>query len=198
MNRFSFRSFLFFAALSFATKAGAQAHITNVTAAELAMHRTEKLISLKKIEADFGTKLKGVVLTNYNPGNTTDPYFKATVYQYPAQDGTAKAVEIYLDHMGKALSFNVVTGGAASGYPTWTGKDPITLIETALHFIENNADSIKDLVPYRDGLRTYYIVPAKDANNKDVAMVSVTIDNSTKVLKVLVNLDGKFNAYVIE
>lgn len=198
MKRFSLQSMIVLAALSFAVKAGAQAHITNVTAAELAMHRVEKLVQLKKIEADFETKVKGFILTNYNPGNTTDPYFKAALYQYPAQDGTSKAVEIYLDHMGKALSFNVVAGGAASGYPTWTGKDPVTLIETALHFIENNADSMKELAPYRDELRSFYIVPAKDANNKDVALIGVAIDSSTKVLKILVNLDGKFNSYVIE
>jgi hypothetical protein len=198
MKYFCMKSILFFVIGVLVTNAQAQTRATTVTAAELAMHRLEKLVSLKKVEVDFQTKIKGLVLTNYNPGNTTSPSFKAVAYQYPAADGKAKTLEILQDSTAKALSFNVVTAGPATGYPTWPGKDPVSLIETALHFIEDHADEVVALVPYRDGLRSFSIAPAKDGNGKDVALIAITIDASVKILKVLVNLDGKFNAYVVE
>jgi len=190
------------AAMVFSVAASAQTHLSNLEAAELAIHRVGKLVQIKKIDADFETKLKGLSVVNLKPEKETDPYFKSTAFQYPAEDKTVKAVNIWQDHMGKATKYEKVEGGDATGYPEWPKADPLTFFENGMHYVEVNAEKMEELMPYKMGLRTISLEPGKDADNKDVAIIRIAVDKEKDKddLQLLITLDleGKAVSHKIE
>src|SRR5438105_2992967 len=80
----------------------AHAHgVTLVKAAELSLHRVERLVILNKLDAGFQTLIKGLSVVELAHQTEEDPSFKTVITQYAGNDGTAKSVEIVLDEEGR-------------------------------------------------------------------------------------------------
>lgn len=163
-------------------------------AAELALHRVERLVILRKIEEPFQSKFKNLRLEPIAHQNEDEPSFKATVFQYPGVDGTQKSLEIIMNAEGKALSHAVKAGADASGAPSWPDKDPVTLSENALHYVIENAINKPELVPFNERLSGFAITEGTNAAGDRIGLVSMSATDSGQILNVRVKLDGTFDS----
>ena len=169
--------------------------ISNAKAAELSLHRVERLVILKKIEESFQSRPKSLSLVLLPHNNETEPVFKATLTQYPAADGTSKSLDILLNGEGKSLSQTVNSGGEASGFPEWTDKDPVTLAENSLHVILEGAPVKPELVPYNNGLTSFVITQGKNQAGEIFAIVDIRATETDPVLRVHMKNNGELDFY---
>ncbi len=176
------------AASAFSFSAAA-APVANSTAAELAAHRIEKLVTLKKIEESFVSKFRGLTVENLQGGGVSKPTFKVIASQEVDQGKNANQVEIILDEKGKALSHKVIEGEAAAKPIVWPDKDPVTLTELALHYVADNSAK-PEIVKFSKALKALRVIPA-NVDGKDVALVEALSSDTTKKLVIVLALNGK-------
>lgn len=158
-------------------------------AAELSVHRVERLVTLKKIEEAFMSKFSGVVIEALKQAKPTDPAFKAIASQVPGPDGKQSKVEILMDGAGKALSHNVVSGTEATVAPRWPEKDPVTLSENAMHVVLDGKSDPK-LKPYFDGFKSIEISQDRDSTGQTIARGKMKAVGVAKTLEVVLKMDG--------
>lgn len=183
-------------ALGFSTVANAKELPGKVS--ELALHRIEKLVILKKIEKTFLTDLKTVDFKNLTQSNPSDPAFQVTGSQVPGQDGTQKKIELNMDENGKTLSYNVLTGAVAKDPPQWPDKDALSLMEVGLHCVQGETigtstacANITELQRFNESLLQQDLSPIVDAQNKITgATVLLTRSIDTVTAKIFLNTDG--------
>ena len=171
--------------------------VTNAKAAELALHRLERLVILKKVEASFQSKLQDIAVAPLTHPTPDDPSFKVTLGQFPGADGTQKKLEIILNESGRALSFNPIAGTEATNAPAWTTTDATSLSEDSLHFILDNVAQKQDLLPFFNSMTSAMLMQAKDAAGADVALLMIEAGPKDPMLHVMVKLDGTFDSYQI-
>jgi hypothetical protein len=157
-------------------------------AAELTLHRIERLVTLKIIDAGYMAQFQSMVVESLSGGGAGKPTFKTTSSQAADTGKAANKLEITLDDQAKAISFNAIEGVAATKPTAWPDKDPVTLAESSLHYIEANIAK-PDIAKFNSGLKTLSIGPA-NVNGKDVALVLITSSDIAKTLRVVVGLDG--------
>jgi len=148
----------------------------------------------KGIEPDYQNKPIGLVIIALAHQNEDEPSFKTTVFQYKAQDGTQRSVDIILDEEGRPLSYQENAGGLAYNAPAWPDKDATTLSENALHYILEGAVTKPELKPYSEKLKSFSIVPGKNAQGQLVAVVDFTADGEAKILRVRMKTNGDFDS----
>lgn len=165
------------------------ANIALAKAAELAVHRVERLVTLKKIEEPFLGKFQSIEIEGLKQVKPTDPAFKATASQVPGPDGKQSKVEILLDGAGKALSHTVKAGTEATTAPRWPEKDAVTLTENAMHVVLDGKNDPK-FKPYFDGFQSLEITQDRDAAGLTIARTRMKAKDSRKVLEVLLKTDG--------
>jgi len=185
-----------FLTVSFAGTAYAH-EIPTAKAAELALHRIERLAALKKIEDAFQSKLKNLSLEMLITQKPTDPLFKIVASQYPNSNGTQRKVELLLDEDGKALQHFVSRGGEAENAPSWSEKDPITLAEVALHLIVEQSKDKPELAVFESALSELSITQETDADGIAVAVFTAKAAGSASLLKIRIKGDGSVESYEI-
>ena len=187
--------------LAFSVSGTALADIaTRGRAAELSLHRVEKLIILKRIDASFQTvsnQLDLVVKPNDSdaPGGT---YFRAVVSEVPAQDATRKSVKLFMDDQGKTLIHKPVDGGNAVSPPVWPAQDPISLMEVAMHCIQGeliaNSHACADhtaLPAFNRDFQSLILSQLKDASGAPTgALAVIQAEGGQSTLNIRINLDG--------
>ena len=176
------------------SSANSFAQISNAKALELGLHRTEKLVILKKIDEAFQSKVKGLTIENLVKQVATDPTFKVIVSQYPGADGKIFQLELMMDENGKTLTYNVVAGSAAQGAPAWPDKDPLTLAESALHYVIEGSAIDSKLKPYNDVGSSIASMQGTDAQGKLVAAFDIRAKDQAKYLRILIKPDGTFQS----
>lgn len=171
-------------------------------AAELSIHRIERLITLKRIDENFMKRLYSIAIAQLPAGQPTDPAFKATVSQIAGPDGKAHQVDILMDGAGKALSQVVRNGTDPTSIPAWPDKDPITLSENSLHFVLEawkpapGGAGHAEILPFFDGM-TSMVLDQVSVAGKTFARVVVRSSLTPSVLEILTNVDGTFASYKI-
>ena len=186
MNYLKLSLLMIVTALSF------QGHAQSLTmskAAELACHRIERLVTLKRIDASFQDKIYALQIVKLTGAAAGQPAYKATAIQVPGADGTFKKVEILMDDAGKGLSQNVVAGTEGSA-PGWPDKDPVSLTENALHYVLENGPTKAEVKPFYTGLTEISLAQAKDAQGKVLANFSMKSSETPKVLLLTLKSDG--------
>lgn len=134
----------------------ASAHETsNARAAELSLHRIERLVILKKISGTFLTQLSKITLLKPSQTQPTDPFFRSQLLQVPAHDGSQSALEIPMDHDGKALSFTQTLNTAVENPVIWPGVDSATLLEDSLHCLQGELIGESNLCQTTSDLRDF-------------------------------------------
>lgn len=175
--------------LSMQASAAQAAKIALAKAAELGVHRVERLVTLKKIDETFLSKFQSVEIVSLTQSAPTDPAFKATASQVPGPDGTQSIVEIFLDGAGKALSNTVKMGTEATTAPRWPEKDPVTLTENALHVVLDGVNDPK-IKPYYLGFKSLVLSQDRDAAGLTIARFKMRSNDADKVLEVVLKTDG--------
>jgi len=165
------------------------ANVSLAKAAELGVHRVERLVTLKKIDETYMSKFMSVAIEGLTQNAPTDPAFKVTAAQVPGPDGKQSKVEILLDGNGKALSHTVKPGTDATAAPRWPDKDPVTLSENAMHVVLDGANNPK-LKPYFTGFKSLELTQDRDATGLTIARAKMKSMEIPAVLEVTLKTDG--------
>ena len=167
--------------------------ITTGKVAELATHRIERLVTLKKIDASYMLRLEKVEVTAV--ANAAPVAYKALISQTAPAAGAPLQMEMTFDAKVKFIAFKLIEGGASGVDPLWTGADSLTLLETGMHFVlENTAN--KQVEPYFLAM-TQSSLSKATVGGKTVAVVKVKTSSQAQTLNIYVGLDAKFISYEI-
>lgn len=171
--------------LTAGTLAAAQ-DVTIAKAAELGCHRVERLVDLGRIDEAYLTKFSALKIVLDSSGGAK---FKWTGFQNAGSDGKAYTIELMQDNTGKTIGNPNLIAGSTPVAPTWPDKDPVTLMETALHYILENGPSQADVAPFYNAL-TEGVITQTMYNGSPVALVQFRNSQNASVLEVLVKFDG--------
>lgn len=162
--------------------------VTNAKAIELAAHRLDRLVALKKLDASFLKKLSTMEVTVVE--NQPPVQFKVRVSQTKPEKGNPMQVDLTFDHDGKPLAAQVVAGGKPGPEVGFPSKDAAALSENLLHYVlENNTGGKVAL--FDKGAKTFTITKSK-LKGEDVALGQLTSSSTTEKLNIYVKLDGTF------
>lgn len=167
---------------------------TNAGAAELAVHRVDRLVDLNKIDASFQSNAQNMKVETIAHQHDDEPSFKVTLYQAPGADGSQKGVEIVLNENGKALSFRQIAGSDAVNVPAWGSLTATTLIENSLHYVLNNAEKKPELMPFFENMSSLKLSPGTNSSGTSVAVVEIKATANDGVLRIKLKLDGSFDS----
>ena len=163
--------------------------------AELACHRIERLVVLRKIDEGYLTNFFQLKIEPLKQENSDAPRFRVKSQQFTNTENAAPGIIIDFNNEGRALNFNVLEGTKIAG-PIWPIKDPVTLTENALHYILDESIVIPDLLPYLNSL-SEITINQEIIDNMSLAKVKFTNTENNNVLTIFINSDGRFLHYEI-
>jgi hypothetical protein len=164
-------------------------------ATELGVHRIERLVTLKKIDETFQTALVAMKAERTTENGAV---FKVSGIQAPGADGTASVVTLWMDGVGKTLSFTVTPGAAPANPVQWPAKDAVSLVEEGLHFVLEGWAQHPEVKAFYTGLQSITLAAVQDAQGQMLAEYKVTSDDDTKTLTIQLKPDGTFVSYDIK
>jgi hypothetical protein len=159
-------------------------------AAELGLHRIERLVTLNKIDRNFIDRFYGISAAKLTPGQPTDPAFKVSGIQVPGADGKSHQVDILMDAAGKALSNAVINGSEPVNPPRWGSVDPLAISENSFHYLIDNGMAKPELKPFFTDFSTMALTQVQDAQGQPQALATIKSSASPKVLEIRLKLDG--------
>lgn len=166
--------------------------ITTGKVAELTTHRIDRLVNLKKIDAQFLHRLEKIEITKVDE---TPVAYKAIVSQTAPAQGKAIQLELTFDKDGKFINFKTIEGGVTGVDPLWNSADSVTLLENAMHFVlEHTSDS--QVEPYFLSM-TNATLSKTTFHGETVAVAQFKTSAQAQTLNVYVKLDGKFISHEI-
>lgn len=172
------------------------ARIANGNAAELAAHRIEKLVLLKKVPAAFQNQFLGLEVKQITPGGPNRPSFEVIASQEVDEGKVANKISVILDENGKALSHNLIAGTAPTSPTAWKGKDPLTLTELAVHHIEHMMSDAK-LPPFYKGMKAIRLSQVQHGTHTMV-VVEFLSDLVPEKLEMMLESDGDLISYQVK
>lgn len=167
--------------------------VLNATVAEIALHKIEKLVTLQKIAPEYQTNFKQINIEVLNPAKPTDPAYRTTLLQNPGSDKMSDMVVIMQDSTGKAVSNKAMVHTASPKLIAWPQKDPVTLAELALHYLEddyNSNDNSKEL--FVENISELVITQETDSAGKMIAVLTMKNSLNAGILTFKYTADGKF------
>ncbi len=169
--------------------------LTIAKATELAVHRIERLVTLKKIDAVFQNQLVGM---RAEVSSENGAAFKVYGQVAPGADGKSSQITLWQDAEGKTLAFNVEQGLLSMASAVWSGKDALTLMEDGLHFVLEGWAQYAEVKAYYTGLQTITLVPQKDAQGNIFAQFKITSDDDARTLFLNLNADGTYLSHELK
>ncbi len=172
-------------------------------AAELALHRMGRLVTLEEIDKSFIKDFRALQVEVLEKKEPSDPRFYILLEQYAAEDGTKNELELWFnpdapDRRKQWTKFNVKAGGPAKGAPTWPveEKDAATLTESASHYILDNWETKEELKLYNEKLVGLTLSKAVRETGEILAQVDFEVsDKEAPKLRVFVKAaDGNFDS----
>ncbi len=184
-----FNSVLTVSLALFAFQAKAEV-VSAVKAAELACHRVDRLVVLKKIDKTYLSKFQRLVLTELAAGHPSGGKFSITAYQTAPTSGVALSLTMVLDETGKVLSHQLNEGGTAGPNVAWSGKDPVSLAEAGLHYVLEEQAKNEQLRPFAGDFQSL-LLTQKVVNGSTVAELLMKSRTTTAKLVLTLDLNGK-------
>ena len=179
------------AILAVANSAGAQAEtMSQSKAIELSLHRIERLVALKRIDATFLTQLKGLNVKTLAHQTPEQPSYQVQALQVEGADHTQKTLQIIFDQDGHYLSHTVIAGTESASVPQWGDKDSVGMMETAMHWILDNPEHRADVSEFDKKATQVSLTPATSAAGVKLGYVDVVIAANQPTLRVRVKLDA--------
>lgn len=168
-----------------------------VVAGELALHRIEKLVQLKRIEEAYITNFQNVTAEVLTQNQPTDPAFRTVVSQTRANNTDLPSKVTMLHNAdGKVLSHTVAAG--ANGVAlNWPGKNSLELSESAFHYIEEHSMHHTELAPFDVGFKDL-TVTQETRNGKLVAVILLTSSQSEQYAEIVVGTDGVVQSWSLK
>lgn len=168
-----------------------------LTATELALHRIEKLVQLKRIDETYITNFQHVSAKALTQSQPTDPAFQTVVSQTtPDSEEAPPKIELVHKADGKVLSHKVATGTAGAPL-TWSNKDPVTIASAALHYIEEHSQHQPPLLLFDVGFKDLTV--GQDVRDGVlVAIVNVTSNNINQYAEFIIGMDGVVQSWTLK
>ncbi len=176
---------------AFAVYGSSASAVTKVEAAELSLHRAERLIDLGKIDETYSTKFKALTFEELpGPVAAGKPAYKIVHQQVPNSNGTAKKLELLEDSDGKPVpnDFKVIEGGEPEKAPVWSDKSATELTEEPLHVITRL--NKPEYQPFIKNLATITLSQVSK-NGAVMGLVVVTASGTADTLETLISEKGK-------
>ena len=164
-------------------------------ATELAVHRIERLVTLKKIDAAFQTALVGLRAESSNENGAT---YKTYGYVSPGADGKSLTISLWMDNQGKTLAYNVTQAQVPTNPFVWPVKDSATLMEAGLHFVLEGWIQNPEVKVFYLGLKSISMLPVQDSQGNLIAQFKVTSDDDARTLTINLKADGTFVSHDIK
>jgi hypothetical protein len=164
--------------------------ITAIKAAELACHRIDRLVVLKKIDKNYLSKFQKLELVELPANDASGGKFAATSFQTAPHHGAALSISILLDQNGKVLKHQVNEAGNAGPDVAWSGKDPVSLAEAGLHHVLDEHLKNDQLRPFAVDFHSLTLTQ-KSLNGKVGAELRITARTTTAKLILNLDLNGK-------
>jgi hypothetical protein len=164
-------------------------------AAELACHRIERLVTLRKVEESYLNNFSSLKIDLLTQETPEAPRFKVTGKQFGVNEVSGKEIILFLNNDGRAQSHTLIDGQITSG-PVWSTKDPVTLVENSLHFVIENGVSNPDISTFLNQLSELSLTQ-EVIDGQNLAKVEMKNYNDAKKLIILLNLEGEFIRYEI-
>ena len=175
--------------------------ISRAEAVELAVHRIERLISLNKLEKDFGAKLESLSLMATPASTDAEVAFEVSASQFSVAGIPTETALLNLNNAGKMLSFSTNGDGnisTASGFPD---KGASTLIELALHKLEADAAD-PAASPFYNQLTSVKLIPVMMDMGQGMMLMSVNVaitsDAVPTILVYQIALNGQVTGRIIQ
>ena len=188
-----------FLTLSILTLCAAQAGapVTQARAAELALHRIENLVILKKIQPTHVARLKTLTLSPLTRAAEEDPAFQVIASQFPAADGSVSSITLPMRADGKALKPVESLGSDSITAPVWPGLDALTLAENALHCVQgekldNNRPqlcAVPEVAAYESSFNLLTLSQESTASGP-IAVIDIRAQGNPKILRLRLKTDG--------
>ena len=180
--------------------------ISQAKAAELSLHRMERLVTLENIDKSFVKDFRALKVAVLEKKDPADPRFYILAEQYAAEDGTKNELELWFnpdapDRRKQWPPFNVKSGGSATGAPQWPveEKDAVTLAENASHYILDNWQTKEELKLYNEKLVSLSLTQVVRETGEIIAQVDFEVsDKDAPILRVFIKAqDGGFDSAVL-
>ncbi len=166
---------------------------TSAKAVELACHRIENLVTLKKIDDAFETKFAGITVDVLPQSKASDPVFRVTASVYAGADGKSTQIIILMDNQARALSNVVVAGSAPVNAPEWPDTDSVNMAENSLHYVLEGWQTTKpEVKPFYTDLKAMRLTQAKDSAGQILAKAEFLSSVVSTTLTVYLKSDGSF------
>lgn len=178
--------FIILSAISLSFSALAQTSKASII--ELSVHRIDRLVTLKKIDATFLTNLEKVELSLVL--NQPPYFYRSIVSQTQPTQGLPIQLEILFDQNGAPLTYKVIPGGTAGADIVWPDKNSATLSENSMHEVLENPTDAR-IAPFFNGA-TSFTLSKTTLLGKDVSRGQITSSLTNSKLNVYLNLDGTF------
>lgn len=162
--------------------------------AEFAVHRIDRLVTLKRIDPVFVSNLKAVTGERINENGARFRFLGVTE---PDAQNQVSAITILMDAQGKVLSHSV-TGTVTPANPvSWPSKNAASLIEEALHFVVDSGERFPEIKPFYLGLTSIGLEPLKDKGEL-LAHLKVTSDDDKRTLHIYLKTDGTYVSHTVQ
>lgn len=170
----------------------ANAGATPGVAGELGLHKTERLVALKKVDASLPTQVVSLAASAAGGG------FSVLLTEGADSTGKARTLALTSDKDGKVLSFKELSAGAPAAPIVLPGKNALSLLELAMHCSEGELIAGSDVCKksafatmYGDHFKSASLVVTKDKAGKATgAEISVLGDGLPKTMIVTLANDG--------
>lgn len=184
MNK-SIKNLLILAIATFSLNVMAE-DIPPVKAAELACHRVDRLVVLKKIDKSYLSKFQTLQLVELPSNDPSGGKYQVTANQTAPHHGNPLSVSVLIDPTGKVLKHQVYETGSLGPEIAWPGKDPISLAEAGLHYVLDEHLKNEQLRPFAMDFQSLVLLQKPYGSGK---LAEMTLFSSTTTAKLILKLD---------
>ncbi|MBI5139803.1 hypothetical protein HZA26_04345, partial [Candidatus Nomurabacteria bacterium] len=164
---------------------------------ELSLHRLERLVALKRIDASFENQVQSLTVESLPHQNEEDPAFKTVISQFMPKEGAQRKLEVILNEEALPVSYQETKGVDGAAILLWPDQSAATFMENAGHFLMENAMMKPELKPFLIGFSKLTLSQAKTEEGKVIAVVEILATGTDLILRETFNSDGTFVSYQI-
>lgn len=164
-------------------------------ATELAVHRIERLVTLKKLDPIFL-----LAITSLEPSITTEnsAKYKIIASLIANDEGSQHSVTLWQDKAGKTLLNETNNYKDPQNYFIWPDKDAATLMEEGLHFILEGWVKNPEIKVFFEDLKKITLTNYLDNKNQLFAKFVATSNSTKDELIYYLKTDGTFVSFEIK
>jgi hypothetical protein len=158
--------------------------LRSINAAEISLHRIEKLVYTNKLPISFQTNFVSISIETLEQKTPRDPLFKVIARQPIALDGTQKKIEFILDPVGRTQQTYITKAQEIEIAPVQLEVNSLTIAELALHYLLDNVKIRPELDVFVDNLLSLSLSQITTPEGKAKAILEVKAAGSKEKLVI--------------